>query len=1167
MRLGRLDLTRYGKFTDFTLDFGSAAADRPDLHLVYGPNEAGKSTAFAAYLDLLFGIETRSSYGFLHPYGTMRIGGRLEVAGGEHEVVRIKRQQATLLSPEGRALDEGLIAGELGGIGRGSYKTMFSLDDASLEDGGEEILASKGDLGQLLFATSAGLAELSQTLETLHDEADRFHKAKKQNTALGELSRRFEDLKTERSRIDTQASAYAQLVSARDKAVAGYEDALQARGAAQARRDEIVRTLAALPRLADLLAAREALRSFAELPVAPATWAADLPGLERQEIEIATRLRGIEAEIAALVAEADAVPVDAEALRFAPDQTALADLRARTVTAGKDLPDRRARRDALDIAIRAALLRLGRPLDSDPEATLIAASTVGTLRGLMAERSGITQRLAQAAEEAGETRGDLADAERDLSAAGGDVAHVAHVVRQNLARLAGAIDALRDSDAEIRLRTARRTLRGRSEALGQALSALRPWAGTHEQLAGLVLPDPREVEDWGSTLRDLAAEADRLTQEAERLAGERDRLRAEVDALGRIAGVVGEGEANAIRAERERAWSEHRARLDGPSAEVFETLLRRDDAVTGARFGQATDIARLKAASLSLASLEVSLQGVSAGADRARGRSDAVQSSVRAALDRVDPPLPPDLSPERLSAWMARRDTALAAAAAVRVLDRDIEDAESDRVSARERLAAGLREAGLEVEPEAGFDALLAAARGAVDRAAVLDGLVAKVEERRRRAEARGKALDAAEAAEADWLARWASAGASCWLGENGAVPTLAAVGEVLEILAGLGAELQKRADLDYRIGAMQADEAAFEARMRPLATAFGLDPLVPPLDLDRIVEQRIRTAERVEAARSLGRDKLEEVLRRRSRAIEDAEGNRARGDVMRRLFGVEGLAEVAGKLRDGERRDAAALAVEAAERDIRAGLRTADLTVAEAALDGLDASLLDAELSIVGTRHEAADAQVQEFHARRLEAVAALDKVGGDGTVARIEEERRTLQLDIEEQARRFIRLRGGVAAAEEALRAYRDRHRSAMLAEASRAFETISRGAYRGLATQPGDKGDVLMAIPASGPTKEALALSKGTRFQLYLALRVAGYHGFATTRRPVPFVADDIMETFDDFRAEEAFRLFAGMAKVGQVIYLTHHRHLIEVARAACPTVRVHRLDGAPSLEFLT
>ena len=42
---------------------------------------------------------------------------------------------------------------------------MFSLDDETLENGGESILASKGDLGQLLFSASAGLADLSRNLD------------------------------------------------------------------------------------------------------------------------------------------------------------------------------------------------------------------------------------------------------------------------------------------------------------------------------------------------------------------------------------------------------------------------------------------------------------------------------------------------------------------------------------------------------------------------------------------------------------------------------------------------------------------------------------------------------------------------------------------------------------------------------------------------------------------------------------------------------------------------------------------------------------------------------------------------------------------------------------------------------------------------------------------
>jgi uncharacterized protein YhaN len=33
--------------------------------VIFGPNEAGKTTTLTAYLDLLFGIEKNSSYNFI----------------------------------------------------------------------------------------------------------------------------------------------------------------------------------------------------------------------------------------------------------------------------------------------------------------------------------------------------------------------------------------------------------------------------------------------------------------------------------------------------------------------------------------------------------------------------------------------------------------------------------------------------------------------------------------------------------------------------------------------------------------------------------------------------------------------------------------------------------------------------------------------------------------------------------------------------------------------------------------------------------------------------------------------------------------------------------------------------------------------------------------------
>ena len=165
MRLRRLDLTRYGKFTNHTIDFGEKVVDGPDFHVIYGLNEAGKSTTLSGFLDLLFGIEERSRYGFLHQYAAMEVGAVLELEGKRHEVRRVKQRTGSLRDAAGQPVAEALVAGPLAGLGREAYRMMFSLDDQTLEDGGNAILESKGDLGELLFSASAGLSGLSRRFD------------------------------------------------------------------------------------------------------------------------------------------------------------------------------------------------------------------------------------------------------------------------------------------------------------------------------------------------------------------------------------------------------------------------------------------------------------------------------------------------------------------------------------------------------------------------------------------------------------------------------------------------------------------------------------------------------------------------------------------------------------------------------------------------------------------------------------------------------------------------------------------------------------------------------------------------------------------------------------------------------------------------------------------
>ncbi|RWE64132.1 MAG: hypothetical protein EOS62_30715, partial [Mesorhizobium sp.] len=266
MRINRLDLTRYGKFTDKHIDFGPVDPGRPDLHIIYGPNEAGKSTTLSAFLDLLFGIESRSRYDFLHPYSTMRIGAALDIGGVVRELVRIKKPQNSLLGPGDQPMGEHLILGELGGVERDVYCAMFSLDDDTLEKGGESILASKGDLGQLLFSASTGLAALSQTLVELRSQADGVFKLRARSSEIGDLKSRLSDLKERKEQIDTLASHYRQMVETRERSLAHYDEAMADRTRTQLRLDEIKSLLTALPRLTELRDIRDSLAELQDVP-------------------------------------------------------------------------------------------------------------------------------------------------------------------------------------------------------------------------------------------------------------------------------------------------------------------------------------------------------------------------------------------------------------------------------------------------------------------------------------------------------------------------------------------------------------------------------------------------------------------------------------------------------------------------------------------------------------------------------------------------------------------------------------------------------------------------------------------------------------------------------------------------------------------------------------
>uniref|UniRef100_A0A7C1P6W8 YhaN AAA domain-containing protein n=1 Tax=Agrobacterium albertimagni TaxID=147266 RepID=A0A7C1P6W8_9HYPH len=1151
MRIRTLELTRYGKFTDAVFDFGEPERGQPDLHIIYGPNEAGKSTTFAAILDLLFGMKAQSPYNFLHPYPTMRISASLELLGELRRFTRIKKPQNSLLDRDERPLPEAAILTELGGMDRDSYEKMFFLDDATLEKGGEDILASEGELGKLLFSASAGLAGLSERLANLKADAEGFYRFRARSGRLGDLKTNLANLKVERDGLDLIASDHRVLVAQRDRLVDAYRQANAERADIQGRIDEIGRILLAIPSLVELRSLSEELAGLRQVRPVLAGWKEELPKLEKRTLELAGERRRLLENRERVTASLAEATIDPSVLELSARMPRLADMKARYMTAEEDIPKLRAR--TAETSVDALLIRLGRRGETDPASLILDAVLVGEFSELMEVRSGIEARTRSAEDELQKAQRAL---DRALSFANAEADDTDDIVR--FEALSAAVSAHRNTSLDSRLSVTKRDLKQASEAIEDALKRLSPWTGTLDELLVDPFPDRLALSRLVSAHAESAKAIELANTEIPKVEGELRRLNGEEAALAQSLGTVANADVGESRATRESAWSAHRTSLTEETARAFETTMRIDDVVAAERSAKVAELQRLHVIRARASIVRADLETLSIDRQRECDRRDRIVAEISSRFTGWSSGAGWQMEPSGVADWLLFRDKALEArnrvkeaeAAALWVV-KELDTVESD-------LGQLMMAAGLEVAVGDGLSGMLAAAEAAVEefrqrsaRREELRRLREDLEERQHQFEARTKDEKA-------WKSSWCRLCEACWIGGLATTPGTLAVKEIIAVSSELSKLLESRTALFDRIEKMEKDQENFRWEVSELCGLMNRSPGLPELEMARLIEHDIHEAERkVELAEKLNRElvELEEAM------LELVGGERYVVDRAQQMidhFGVSTLEDVYKAIELDERRASLTKNIADVEKRLVETMRAKSVDEATRLTEHAEREELLREE--VGLKALLADQETRchELFHQRSKAIDTLEAQGGDGMVAELEEKRRTLLLDIEDQARQYLALRAGTIAAEHALAAYRDQHRSSMMAKASEAFATISQGFYKGLAVQPSKDGETLIAIGKSGGAKTADQLSKGARFQLYLALRVAGYHEFVRSRSAVPFIADDIMETFDDFRAEEAFRLFGDMAELGQVIYMTHHRHLIAIAKEVCPSVRVHNLE---------
>ena len=1172
MRIERLDLVRFGRFEDVSLP---VPAQTPDVSIIVGRNEAGKTTTMVAIEALLFGFPGQTSYAFRHSYDDLRVGAVLTADGESLAVRRRKGNRDTLLDDKDAPLARGdaALLRFLGGADVTLFRRMFSLSHGRLAEGGREIAAAEGEMGETLFAAGAALRGLRARRKGLDAEASELWKPRRAKTrrfyetsdrlaevdrALNQTIRRPREWKSLKKEHDAARAR-------RDELSGKYEEA----ATASRRASRIRRVLAGVRRKTRL---DEEIAALGAPALLPEDAAERLKNADREAERALGEIGMLEQSLAAKTAEQDGILLD-DAIH--ERRAAIRELEATRVKVAQmrlDLPKRLSElRVALDELRRAAedlgwsAADDGALLERVPSARQIAA-----FNSLLEQRGALFE-ARKAAEAA------LADAERRLreqklrvppsGPSDGDAEHLRRILAVNAE--AASLDH--------RIREARRDSDEAMESAARLTASLVPAlpesSADSAALRALPVPDEDEVTRHRDQIRSVETQREELRRRA---AEQRRELQADQRRLRearRDETAITRAELERARVDRDGTWKEVREALhrdaSGKDVEVldaerladrFETLTRAADTVADRRFAGAETAGRIAGLESGIREKESLLDDLAAEEEGLAGEQQAALVAWRSLWEGC--PFE-SLAPERMLTWLRVRADLLGALKTWTQREREtaalVSEAEEVRRQLREVLT-GFGVVPAEIETDSlgvlfrRVEDLLRGKEEASRRAQDAREGFAQAESDRDRAKER---LRDANGKADGWEAAWAGALADAGL-ESGASLASADAG----VLAEMRDAANRARDLQTtRIERMDRDIAAFETAVRDLVSDLG-----PDLEADAPDAAALKLHGRLDAdlARRRKWQELDKEIAKLAQAVAARKAERARLEA-----NLAPLYEAAGV----DERSALAAAIEESDRWC-ALVRERDAVLAELTEegDGLDFEELRAECEGIGpdearAREESAEAnraelqvQLNELGEKLGETRKDLEAFRGDDQAARLAAAREEALAAVRDTAERYTRVRSAEILLRWALERFRKEHQGPMLRRAGELFRTLTGGSFASL--QVGfDSRDRLRldAVRPDGEVVQMGGLSSGSEDQLYLALRVAAIGEYVQRAPALPFIADDLFLNFDEERAAAGFRVLGELARRTQVLFFTHHEHLVAIAADVLgEAARVIRLD---------
>ena len=1215
MRIQQLDLLAYGKFTQRRLDFPAAARD---FHVVVGANEAGKSTTRSAILDLLYGIETRSAFDFVHAKTDLRLGATLTHSGESLAFVRHKARNRTLFDLQGQPLAESALAAWLGGADRDFFDQMFGLDHSRLAAGGQSILSAKNDIGQILFQSAAGIGSLGMVREQLAAEADALWAPRKSagrayHVAADALAAADARLKaaTVRTRDWVEADARVrQLDDQRSQLRASLHTL-------ESQRLTLERVRRVLAPLRQWHGQQAALQALGDVPLLPPD-----AGRQLAEAELALAAAGREQQLhagqaAQRAAQLKALPADTGLLRFGAEIDALAERRQQLRQHDRDI-----QRAQVELAghwqqVQTALRQLGWPAVPDGTANALSNAPAEAAAEALAHANAPAdtpthsppsanaeialahrlpplparaallgwarrfERLDQARQSADaalrERQADVATLQAQLAAgAAAGTVNLPAALRVALAqaRALGDAQAGPARDAAQLARCQR--------ALASAQAGLDRWSPASDPLHTeplLRLPTPADVASRQQAWVDSRAACQRLADKQRDLATDAAAAALAINQYRQAHHPVSADDLAQARTRRDAAWQRivTGAAALPAAAPGFEQQLAAADQLADQRHDKAREASELQARLDAQARLQQQSIDTDVRLADQQSRLAALEAdwaALAAGLGLAGLPL------AEVEPWRAARAQRLQAESDLRDAQQALAASQQAVADVAAQLATALAGAGVAVEPAARFETLLWIAGAAVDAAVAATTRQATLQDQRDAAAlalARQHDLAAVATAEFDdWQRHWQAA--AVLAGLPGTV-TVAGAESALAVMDGIDAQLhQIQALRQSRIANLQRELRDFAQDVTTLLAAWGAACLADgspdlPASAAAPADQVADLVDRLAAAR----DRHQQAQRLQAElATCQADASRAADRL------VLAQAALAPLLRQAGVPDAEALRPLIGASDQRRQQEAAAASALQALHEGGDGLSLDAlqaevaatptdqlplALAELATQADALRLTQDALTIALTQASAVLAQIAGQDDAARAETERQQALAAMANAAERYLTVHTAARLLKWAIDRYRETRQGPMLGRASEVFAALTLGSFQRLTVDADSDPPALFGQRADGSRVGTAGMSEGTRDQLYLALRLAALElhlgastanashanaspanaGPANANHALPFIADDLFINYDDARALAGLQALARLSELTQVIFLSHHAHLLPLVRS--------------------